>query len=308
MLYIPDLVVISAVNRALERLRNNPDELEFLLSGYMCLKPVAELTGGYAYVKQLMDVILGVNDKKLIVSTYYNTNQTSNYELFVVASGGESTMFLGDQGQVSSCEVSARVYLTANASKVLDKRTLKFLKSTCACDIVFPSMTAYLKDGDCEFSAKVVSVINHEDYVHVTLDKDVPLSGSKPKLNGWQFKSPVDYQVVDTHASGDSVSVQLLLRTAGDAELHKLFAMIVRFALKSERQFMTTNGLQVSRVSQSPLSEEGSTQDIVFTSNFSLNATAFDHWIYSKSTPPDRVSLEVTATSDNPQNEDVKIL
>lgn len=308
MLYITDLVVVAAVNKAIEHLKQNPDELEFLLSGYMCLKPIAELTGGYAYVKQLMDVILGVNDKKLIVSTYYNPNPTSNYELFVIGSGGEATQFLGDQGHISTYETKPTVYLTANASGIASSNTLKFLKSTCACDILFPSLVAVLNDGSCQFVAKVVSVINSEDYVHVSLDKDIPLSGSKPKLNGWQFLSPNPYQIVDTHSSGDQINIQMLLRTTGDAELHKLFAMIVRYALKSQRVFMTANGIQVSRVSQSPLSEEGSTQDMIFTSNFTLSGTAFDTWINSKQQAPDRVVFELTAVPQDPENEEVKLL
>lgn len=306
MMYIADLVVINAVNKAIEHLRQNPDELEFLFTGYMCLPDVAKLTGGYKYVKQIMEVIQGVGDKKLNVQTYYNVETSTNYDLYVIDSGSESDMFMGDQGNIYSQCIEPTVYLTADASVLSSKSTLKFLKTTCACDIIFVGMIAKARVNGCDFEAKVLSIsFDANGMVDVELDKPIPKNGKSLVLKGWQFISPNPRQIVNTHASLDRVNVSLMLRTAGDIEIHKLFSIVVRYALKSQRPYLEANGIQISSVSRGPAQEENSGQNIFFTTQFSLTGKAADHWIYQKNIPPDKMQIAFSFKSNNPSNEEV---
>ncbi len=309
MMYVADLVVISAINNALKHLKDNPDEAEFLFSGYVCLKPLSELTGGYRFVKQIIDVLSGKDDKKIFVTPFYNMSSLNNYEIFVADSGAETIQFIGDQAPLVHECMPSDLYLRADASGVKDKNTLKFLRSTCACDILFTGLVAVLNDKKAYFQAKIKSISMDEEYVYVELDKELPKNGSSYKLRDWQFYSSNSSRVVNLHASLDDVSVSVMLRTVGDVELHKLLAIVVRYALKSQRPFLESNGLQVSRItSRSAPQEDSATQDVAFTTTFNLTCKARDMWVYQKSKIPDRIGLEVIAVSDNPNNEDITLV
>ena len=196
------------------------------------------------------------------------------------------------------------------------KNKLVFLKNTGLLEIVSIGMNAVISTPTGVFEAKVLDVFpdkknlpdapssegfNNSDSITVILNKEIPFFEGKPLLKNWSFKSQHSTRVAVVGASGDSVNIGVLLKTTGDIQLHKLFSLVMRYILKKGRMTLESQGLQVATITQSPPSEEGSTQDIAFTTTFSIKATAFDFWIEKTVSLPDKVCLHIdgVSTQDN---------
>lgn len=313
-MYLADLAVMATIQSGLQHLKEHPDELEYLLSNYIDLCMINKMTGGYKYVRMLMDVMLEKAGQQIIVDEYYTQNTQSNYAVYVISSGGESNKFFSDYGQQESQEIEPKVYLVANAIKNKGKNKLVFLKSTGILEIVSVGMNAVISTPAGLFEAKVLDVFpdkkslpdapssegfNNSDSITVILNKDIPVFEGKPLLSNWSFKSQHSTRTAVINASGDSVNIGVLLKTTGDIQLHKLFSLVMRYILKKGRMTLESQGLQIATITQSPPSEEGSTQDIAFTTTFSIKATAFDFWIERIVSLPDRVCLHIDGVSQD---------
>lgn len=313
-MYLADLAVMSTIQSGLDHLKEHPDELEYILSNYIDLCMINKMTGGYKYVRMLMDVMLEKAGQQIIVDEYYTQNTQSNYAVYVISSGGESNKFFSDYGQQEEQKIDPKVYLIANAIKVKRKNKLVFLKDTGILDIVSVGMNAVITTPAGLFEARVLEIFpdkkslldapssegyNNSDSVTVILSKDIPLFEGKPLLNNWTFRSRHNVKTAVINASGDSVNIGVLLKTTGDIQLHKLFSLVMRYVLKKGRMSLEAQGLQVATITQSPPSEEGGTQDIIFTTTFSIKATAFDFWIEKTVSLPDRVCLHIDGVSQD---------
>ena len=311
-MYLADLAVMTTVQAGLQHLKENPDELEYLLSNYIDLCMINKLTGGYKYVRMLMDVVLQKTGQQIIVDEYYTQNTSPNYAIYVIASGGETTKFFGDYGQQEPQAIDPKVYLVSDALKSKGKDKLVFLKSTGILDAVSVGMKAHLSTPEGQFSATVKAIFpdkkdlpdgpstegfNNSDSITVILDKPIPYFEGKPLLKGWSFKSAHDARTAVINASGDAVNVGVLLKTAGDIQLHKLFCLVLRYVLKKGRMTLENQGLQIATISQGSPEEDGQSQDITFTTTFSIRATAFDFWIDKKIYSPDKMCLHVDGVS-----------
>jgi len=135
------------------------------------------------------------------------------------------------------------------------------------------------------------------DSVTVVLDKDFPVFEGKALLKNWTIKSKHEERVAVVNGSGDSVNVGILLKTTGDIQLHKLFTLVLRYVLKKGRMTLESQGLQIATVTQGAPEEDGSSQDIVFTTSFNIRATAFDFWIDRKVESADKICLHVDGVS-----------
>lgn len=308
MMYVVDLIVLAAVKKAIQHLRENPDESEFLFNNYIAIKSLEELTGGYEYIKQIIDIIQGVGGKELEVLPYYKTKSPGNYGLYIIESGGETIQFIGDQGVIVPQEMPPDLFLMADAVKLEDPNTLVFLNTTIK-NILFTGLVGVMNIPSCYFQSKIVMVTSDENFTYVELADPIPLVGNIPQLDGWRFYSSNSYRMINTHSSTDEVSISLLLRTAGDVELHKLFGVIVRYALKSQRQYLDSHGYQVSKIiTRSVPQEEGSTQDVIFTTTFNLTGKATDSWVHRKTKVPDQMCLTLQAESGNKSDKKITLL
>jgi hypothetical protein len=313
-MYLADLAVMATIQSGLQHLKENPDELEYILSNYVDLCMINKMTGGYKYVRMLMDVMLEKTGQQIIVDEYYTQNTQSNYAVYVISSGGESNKFFSDYGQEEQQQIEPKVYLIADAIKNKGKNKLVFLKNTGILDAVSIGMKAVISTPTGNFEAFVKEIFpdkkslpdaptaegfNNSDSVTVILDKDIPIFEGKPSLKGWSFKSRHSIRTAIINASGDSVNIGVLLKTTGDIQLHKLFTLVMRYILKKGRMTLESQGLQVATITQSPPSEEGGTQDVAFTTTFSIKATAFDFWIDKKVSLPDKICLHVDGVSQD---------
>ena len=313
-MYLADLAMMATIQSGLQHLKDNPDELEYILSNYVDLCMINKMTGGYKYVRMLMDVVLEKSGQQIIVDEYYTQNTQSNFAIYVISSGGESNKFFSDYGQQEQQQIDPKVYLIADAVKIKGKNKLVFLKNTGILDAVSVGMKAHISIPTGNFEATVTDIfpdkksisdapsaegLNNSDSITVILNQDIPVFESKPLLKGWNFKSKHGTRVAVINASGDSVNVGVLLKTTGDIQLHKLFTLVIRYVLKKGRMTLESQGLQVATISQSPPSEEGSTQDVAFTTTFSIKATAFDFWIDKKVSLPDKFCLHVDGVSQD---------
>lgn len=311
-MYLADLAVMTTIQNGLQHLKENPDELEYILSNYVDLCMINKLTGGYKYVKMLMDVVLDKTGQQIIVDEYYTQNTQSNYGIYVISSGGESNKFFGDYGQEEQQTISPKVYLVADALKVKDTNKLVFLKNSGILDAISIGMKASISTPEKDFVATVTDIfpdqknlvvspssdgVANPDSVTVVLSLDVPKFEEKPLLKGWMFKSKHSTRVAVINGSGDTVNVGVLLKTAGDIQLHKLFCLIVRYILKKGRMTLESQGLQIATINQAAPEEDGGSQDIFFTTSFGIRATAFDFWIDKKVSMPDKVCLHVDGVS-----------
>jgi hypothetical protein len=291
MFYIADLSVIAVLKAAMTHLKENPDELEYILRGYIDIQGIAEMTGGQKYIKQIVEMI--TTGRSLSIEQSYTLDQPSNNALYVSASGSESTMFLGDFGTDESEPVEPIIYCTATAISANDK----VINFSDPDKNVYNSIWKNLAMKQGKFTTIIADMFYHEDtkILEIHVDSSLPIehTTSAIPLIDWKFTSPDPVNFIHTNASIDNVNITMFLRTTGDVEIHKLFALVVRYCVKKSRLAFEYLGLQVSSFSwQSPQPDTGS-DDVIFNSTFAMNCKCTDKWIEYKKRSTDRVDLIV---------------
>jgi hypothetical protein len=157
-MYLADLAMMATIQSGLQHLKDNPDELEYILSNYVDLCMINKMTGGYKYVRMLMDVVLEKSGQQIIVDEYYTQNTQSNFAIYVISSGGESNKFFSDYGQQEQQQIDPKVYLIADAVKIKGKNKLVFLKNTGILDAVSVGMKAHISIPTGNFEATVTDI------------------------------------------------------------------------------------------------------------------------------------------------------
>lgn len=299
MLHATDLVVLAAIKDNMKHLQENQDELELVLSNFIDISVVKNLMRDpIKYVRQAIDVINGKNGVALEYFQAYTTQSSPNYAIYVKASNTEDLQYMNDFGTYQEITINPKLYATENAIGLHDEYTLIFDPTRYMGNKIFTGLKAINRSAN--FEASVIDLVVHSDNsTWVTLNQLVPVALNKPVLAGWEFQSPTARRTYRLHGSGDQVNVQVALRTAGDIELHRVFAMLVRYCLKRGRQsHFEFNNFQKTTVVQSEVEQDSMRPDIGFETFFTVSGVSHDMWVDSKWDSKDGTGVRIIATPD----------
>lgn len=304
-MYTANHIVMQVVQEGLQNLRDNPDELQFVLSNYAA-NPFVQNLMGVEYIKKAMDLIMGrVPGKTLVVQPAFNDDQVPNYALAIYTSGAEETQVLGDYGAVQQVAIEPVIFVTAKPIRA-SGNSLIFDNSKNLADKLWLEQRVVSTDG--RLSAVMDGILIHKDAgtVEVTLRELIPLdSNGNTILPTCRFQSATDTMVQTASFSRDAVTMIAQLRTAGHREIHELFCLVIRYCLKRGRITFESNGFHTPTFAYSPPTPTYETQDVFFVTTFTISAKANDFWIDHKSKAPDCIRFELDVTNeDNPRDND----
>lgn len=307
MINMPDLVVTEILKQSLKDLAKRPDHLEYVLCGFKSIHPIRELVGP-DYVKQAIDFI---SNNEIHVAPYYEYDQERRHSIAVVSAGSEETKFIGDsygQGCPVLFDCPPTVYASWSA------KTIDYEKVTM------------LVPKSYQLSQKLwnnVIITNGKDYLR--LDGIIP-KGEDEELNfkaeskitdnaplvGWRAESGVKGKGYDLGRSIDSTQINITITTQGDASLHRIIQILVRYILKSRRRYFELYGLQDMTFGYTQVALVGREERFsVFESTVNVSARSTDTWIvaeYDLNTGSKiDICLNIETASEDPAKEPVEL-
>ncbi len=296
---ITELVVQSIVQDGLANLRARPHHLQYILDGYTSVPYVAKRIG-----KDFVpNAIKRVLNEELTTRPYY-TEDIDVYPCLVFSSSRtEDQEYLGDHAGVEllsdpSLTISPNVYGKFDAS-LIEGDQITVSSSYKLEETIFPGL--YAVNGNTQVKVKAFQVGSPNSILH--LEEPLPAGTT---MKGWKVQTLPSPQAVILNASTDSVSVQMVLYTSGDMDLHRVYCQVVRYCLKRGRAILESYGIQNASFSmQPPLATDD--KNLIFRTNFSMQAEETETWIEDDLTPVDGVSFETTADSDDPDHEEVEL-
>jgi hypothetical protein len=288
MFAVADLIVLEAIEKGLENLRNNPHHLEFILGRYEETCYMRKLHGTQ-YIRQCKELIL---QNKISVRPFYVLDLAKLPSISVLAQYQEDTQVFGDYGSVDEMkEIAPKVLGQMQAvSWGIEDTELVVSGLDTIANWIYPGL--YLRQDD--FNTKIIMIIPVENNRAVICCEN-PLP--KTRLVDWEVTDIPYSRMAILNSSGNMASVSIEVKSSGDIEVHKLLALVVRYCLRKERLFMDSAGLQISISSQSfPILQDE--EQGIFQSHFSLQGKIWDCWIQEE------VDNQVPSLSFQAESED----
>ena len=304
MMHASDLVVIGILKSRFEYLRKNPDELAMMMSYYADLWPQSDAIGGSPakYIDQAVRLFTNRSKDMIEVNQAYALSPNSNYGIYCLASSQESIREMGDYGYSEKQVLTPTVYAATGCDHIDEQEGHSFLvfRRSCGLEDKIWSLQRVVNKYFTD-TFLVVAVFADDDWFTVELDGVVPLVNGVQPLGFYQFRAWESGYNVVFGTSSDTVTVRCQLVTRGDLEIHRILAMIVRWALKSGRQQMEYNNLQVATFSQSePTPDQAGEFANGFVSSFVITGMSHDSWITFKARIPEKVTFQLQAYESDP--------
>jgi hypothetical protein len=300
MIGLHDLLVTSMLKRGFEFLSKNPRHVEFILCGFKEINPVFDFVGA-DYFKQAAEFI---TTQKVHILPYFTYDTERRHSIAVVSSGQESQKFIGDQAAGESVDVlcSPTVYLNFDVSEI-EGDTVKISEGYQAEKKLWIGVYISPDQGNTIYTCKGIFA-KEGQLTQLFLDREIEAGTS---LKGWRAQSDYKKRGYEFGASIDDVTINLNIRTNGDASLHRLVQMSARYIIKNSRQFFEQYGLQDIHISYSPIVNADPEQQI-FESGITITGKSTDTWIlreYDIADPSDRFDICYEIASTDIKNEPI---
>lgn len=290
MFGLADMTVIEGFNRAFANLRRNPHHLEFITCSYHATPYLRDLHGD-KYIEQVVKLI---TENRIFVEPGYRLDAAKFPSITVIASYTEDQQFIGDYGDsYEQSVVKPTIYKTFD-SKALsaDKKTLTAPKGLDVELYALPGRVLVAPDNT---KYRIVQTVITDAGVEIFTDVEMPQI-----LPSWKIQSLDVSRIAEVNTSLNNADISIQLTTTGDIEVHKLLGLVCRYALKWNRRFFESQGLQVSVSSQSYPTITDETQMIIQT-QFRLSGKITDSWIVQESNNPAELDYNMCVV---PQKED----
>lgn len=297
MILLPHLFVLQYLKKQCDYLRNNPQELEFLLCGYSSC--ILSDVYGHDYVAK---AIQAFRSKEIFFTLGSRLDIDKIPSITVTYEGGtERETFIGQEGVKQKVKTIPRKYATFSV-KDFSNGNLIISASQDIKNKVWRGLVV----KNSGFVSEIKDILPFGEDVELVLDKKADLSVSD--LQNWIAESPVVSKTRNIGSSLDSVTVKIFLSIDGDPEMGEMYSTIIRYLLKQAHLFLETNGLYESKMSHSALSKSADHEDTqVWITEFSISGLLHDQWIMSESINPDKLELTVVAKPPTADLEEVKL-
>lgn len=284
MFVLPDLYTLYILEDYFTKLKNNPEILNYALTGYTRFTKMIEKTG-QNYVKDSIEYIY---DNKIRFIPGYEIDSESIPCISTLSYSGEEGQFIGDTG-LQDLDYN---HLTPQNQKIQPTiynkfKALSYNNSDLIVPIEYDLISKLWRNVfivNRSFSSQVTGMRNDGNTTILSLNKEIPTILDK---NSWQSQSGPQSFIASLGASQDRVTVLIKLITSGDYSVHRLLSVILRLALKSSRMSFENAGLQIPSYSfQMPQPFNSGVKG--FESTVIMNTLITDHWLsnFSASTDP----------------------
>lgn len=311
MFVLPDLYVLYILEDFFTNLKNHPEALNYVLSGYHRFNKIIQKSGDN-YIHDLVNYIY---DNKIKFIPGFELDSESVPCISTLSYSGEEGQFIGDTG-LQDLDYNE---LTNNNTQIEPVVYYNFdALSYDGVNLIVPAeyelneklwRNVFITNGS--FSSQLTGMRNFviEGGRHVTiLSLKETISNELDKKN-WKAQSGPQSFITSLGASHDRATVLIKLITSGDYALHRALSVVLRMALKSSRMAFENAGLQTPTFTfQMPNIFNGVDQG--FESTIIMNTLITDHWIdiFTKTTDPGLgIGVDLTATSDIETKLDVEI-
>jgi len=299
MLSISDLIVVQTLKEGFQFLSTRPEHIEFILCGFQENPAIRKLVGP-EYVKQAIEY---VTQNRFYITPYYEYDVKRTPSVAVVASGGEAQQFLGDYGSEASGPIvcKPRVYVS------WDAKAIDVANNTMMVSPEYRLETklwrgVLVTDGTQELRVDGVLAREGQDTA-IYFKSSTPIAMAA--LKGWNSQSGQPRKAYEISSSIDSVNIQCKISTVGDASLHRLAQIIVRYIIKSRRLLLDSQGLQCSTITYSPIILADQEEQL-YESVVSIAAKAPESWIGAEydMNGEGRIDIQVLIEPEFPSEED----
>lgn len=287
MFGLADMIVVEGFNRAFANLRYNPHHLEFITCGYHDT-PFLKSLHGEKYIEQIVKLI---TENKVFIEPGYRLDAVKFPSIAVIASYTESDQFIGDYGDsFEQTVINPIVYKEFDAKGFSeDKKSLIVSKELGVQEVAYPGRVLRAPSGT---KYRIVQTEIKDTSVEIFVDVEID-----QLLQGWKIQSVDTSKVAAVNTSLSTADVSIQLTTTGDIEVHKLLALVCRYALKWNRKFFESQGLQVSTSSQRYPIITDETQSIIQT-QFNLSGKIADSWIIQETVNPAELDYTLCVVPD----------
>jgi len=298
MMNLADLAVIEALKSGLAFLASNPNHIEFMLAGFEEISPIRKLVGP-EYIKQCVDYM---SNNRVYVTPYYEYDIKRTPSIAVVSSGAEGQQFIGDYGSnvFGPIFCKPRVYTRWDATSIdLTTNTMSVSPSYLLETKLWRNVV--ITDGTQELRLDGVLTREGQD-TQLFFKPTTPITTIN--LKGWQSQSDQPQKGYEISSSIDDVSIQCKLSTVGDASLHRLLQMAVRYILKMRRPLLDSYGLQCATFNYSPVMQTDQEEQL-YESAVTITAKAPEAWIsaeYDLNDTAARIDIQVQIESQFPSS------
>lgn len=289
---IADMIVISAVERAIENLKKNPSQLEFILQNNYNITTKINNKFGQNYIKKAMKIIL---DSNLHITPYYVLNETIFPSLAVISNQQESENFCADYGELQQQEVTIQkepLYYENITNKIIsvvynDTETILTLATLNEDEV---SKYYFINN------VQIIDIIKQENQYIITIPVITP-------TNKFILQSSIArYKNLTIHNYISNCNTIAQLRTTGDIEIHRLWCIIIEYALHHQKLYIDSLGYQNIKISRdfSTLQDQ---ENSIFVTSFNISGSYTNNaYIVNESYLPENIGISVTFTEDIPND------
>ena len=304
MIGLPHLMVLQYIKRQMRYIRANPQFIEHALSGYNLNTDVRSIFGA----KRIDGGIKWFQQNEFNYIPLYNMDVAKFPSICVsYESLDEGIQFLGDHGGFENDVVNlpAKTYVSNFTLKgITDERNrIDLLSTPVVPQYGFPIVSGVLKITDSIWRGLILTdgVQNYKitdfrlasngfDTVIVT-DSLFPLNKWSGKWNVISSNNTQGYELL---SSMDKTRIKVELGISSDPETAEMVGCVLKYVLKSGRQWLLNNNFMNPVFSQSSLMMFPNQQDNpTWSIQFTITGVAQDIWYGSPIQKLDYIDLSV---------------
>lgn len=291
MILLPHLYILQYLKKQFSYLRDHPEHLEFLLSGFLLNDEMNNIYGA-PYIDKAMKWI---SENEFYFTLGYRLDLDKLPNICVTYEGGsEERQFIGDYADTQKVSINTKTYAFFDIKDIDADGNLVVSKDLNLTNKVWRRLLVKNK----KFESQIIDFqTNKNDDLVLVLslkaDKTLPLSG-------WKAVSPLKAKSLVIGSSFDRARVTVYMNIAGDPELAELISCVLRYLLKQSRMYLLKNGMEDISFSHSALNRNADfPESNVWLTQHTINGALQDQWIITESNGADKIQLTVKATEKN---------
>ena len=299
---LPHLVVLHHIKDYLMFLKDRPDYLEFILSGYKINCSVTDVYGP----RQIASVIRWIqeNIEKFHFVFGYRLDLSNTPSVSVMFEGAtEGKQMVGDYGSIFTAPRNPQKYKEFHASSI-DKDGNMVVSADYHLEDYLWRKQVLVRESETRI---ITDLIKISDTAPLIIVPDIPFAADT-HLDSWSVYSASSAQLYTVGTSLDKIKVSVYMDIPGEPELSEALSCVMRSILKRSRLILSEYGLNNITFSYNSLARNSSYEpQAVWTSEYTLTAEMTDQWIVADTTPPDNFSITLFAKGTQPNEEEVEL-
>ena len=290
MILLPHLFILQYLKRQLSFLRQKPEHLEFLLSGFAFNCEMQDIYGA-VYIDKAMKWLM---ENEFHYTLGYRLDIDKLPNICVTYEGGsEEREFIGDYADTKQISLRPKVYANFDIKTVNQDGNLVVSKDLNLQNKIWRRLIVKNK----KFESKILNFESdtNGDLV-IILENKAEISLG---LTGWKAQSCLNAKNLTIGSSFDRIKVSIYVSLAGDPELSELISCIIRYLLKQSRIYLIENGLNDISFMHSSINRSGDfPESNVWITQHTINGSLQDQWIITESNGVDRIELTVNSLAE----------